>query len=81
MPDHLHGIVILAAAEASLDLGAHIGQFKKRSTKAIRALGYQAFAWQERFHDKILATPQALDRARAYILQNPHRWESKRKKP
>jgi hypothetical protein len=44
-------------------------------------MGYQAFAWQERFHDRILGSPESLERARAYIRQNPYRWESKREKP
>src|SRR5688572_21173118 len=70
MPDHLHGIVIFGAASPEsepVSLATVMGQFKKRSTKAIRALGRQAFAWQERFHDRILGSPQALERARAYI--------------
>ena len=84
MPDHLHGIVIFGSASPEsepVSLATVIGQFKERSTKAIRALGYQAFAWQERFHDRILGGPESPERARAYIRQNPHRWEAKRKKP
>ena len=84
MPDHLHGIVVFGAASTESEpasLATVIGQFKKRSTKAIRARGYQAFAWQERFHDSILDSLEALERARAYIRENPQRWEAKRKKP
>ena len=84
MPDHLHGIVVFGAASTEsepVSLATVIGQFKKRSTKAIRARGYQAFAWQERFHDGILDSLEALERARAYIRENPQRWEAKRKKP
>lgn len=82
MPDHLHGIVIFGSASTEAEpvsLATVIGQFKKRCTKAIRARGYKAFAWQERFHDRILGSLGALERARVYIHQNPQRWEAKRK--
>ncbi|HEX6901859.1 MAG TPA: hypothetical protein VF789_19215 [Thermoanaerobaculia bacterium] len=84
MPDHLHGIVIFGTAPPEsepISLSTVIGQFKKRATKAIRALGYQAFAWQERFHDSILDSFEALENVRTYIRQNPLRWEAKQKKP
>lgn len=84
MPDHLHEIVIFGAVPPEpepVSLATVIGQFKKRSTKAIRALGYQSFAWQERFHDSILDSFEALENVRTYIRQNPLRWEARQKKP
>lgn len=84
MPDHLHGIVVFGSVSTEsepVSLATVIGQFKKRCTKAIRARGYPAFAWQDRFHDRILDSLEALERACAYIRQNPQRWEAKRKKP
>ena len=81
MPDHLHGIVFLESVPPDSEetsLATVIGQFKSQSTKSIRAMGHLAFNWQERFHDRILGSLEALERARAYIRQNPHRWEAKR---
>jgi REP-associated tyrosine transposase len=82
MPDHVHGIVILGAMPGDRpgpSLGTVIGQFKTKATKGIRALGYHRFDWQERFHDEILGSLKDLERVRTYILQNPQRWEAKRK--
>jgi putative transposase len=77
MPDHLHGIVILGPEDRErTSLSTIIGQFKSRATKAIRRI-YRAFDWQERFDDRILRDIQSLERARAYIQQNPQRWEAK----
>lgn len=82
MPDHLHGILIFEGIEANPlapsrlaagSLGAVIGQFKKRSTKRIRAMKSPAFAWQQRFYDQILKDPQALETCRSYIRENPKR--------
>jgi hypothetical protein len=64
-------------AEGSLatgSLGAVIGQFKKRSTRRIRARRY-AFIWQDRFFDQILRDKLAVERYRAYIRENPIRWQ------
>jgi hypothetical protein len=32
------------------------------------------FAWQERFFDQIIRDDDALERYRAYIRENPSRW-------
>jgi REP-associated tyrosine transposase len=76
MPDHLHGILHLESA--SVSLGTAVGQFKTKSTKAIRGFGYRGFGWQERFHDHIIENLKELDRIRTYIRENPMRWEAKR---
>ena len=84
MPDHLHGILFFEPERvegnakgifAAGSLGAVVGQFKKRSTKRIRARRY-AFAWQERFFDQILRNKTALERYRTYIRENPIRWQT-----
>ena|SRR5215210_4954 len=83
MPDHLHGIVILEPVPPDSEetsLATVIGQFKAKCTKSIRAMGYLAFTWQERFHDRILDSLEALERTRTYIRQNPQRWEAKGRK-
>lgn len=72
MPDHLHGILIFGPPDPrAVPLGTIIGQFKKRSTKRIRAMGAPQFAWQERYFDQILPDARALDRYRSYIRHNP----------
>ncbi|MBI1813236.1 transposase [Candidatus Peregrinibacteria bacterium] len=59
----------------SASLGAIVNQCKSICTKRIRAVGYVDFAWQPRFHDSILRTPEAIARVRSYIRQNPRHWE------
>lgn len=55
-------------------LGSIIGQFKSVCTKRIWADGFQDFAWQPRFHDRIIRDETALNRVRQYILNNPKNW-------
>jgi len=87
MPDHMHGILVFqgrpqpeeSREEASRllarSLGAVIGQFKSNATLRIRRdLKRPRFEWQPRFWDTILRDPADLDRARAYIRDNPARW-------
>ena len=64
-----------SAAWKSGSLGAIIGQFKSVCTKRIWAAGYRDFAWQERFYDHIIRNERDADRIRAYIANNPARWE------
>ena len=77
MPDHLHGILLLESASPD-SLGTIIGQFKSKSTKAVRGMGYRGFGWQERFHDHIVGNHEELQRVRTYIHENPLRWEAER---
>jgi REP element-mobilizing transposase RayT len=79
MPDHLHGILFfepmkVMGTAAAGSLGAVVGQFKKRSTKRIRAQRH-AFTWQTRFFDQILKDDEAIQHYRAYIRENPIRWQ------
>ncbi|MCX7840424.1 MAG: hypothetical protein N2559_13375, partial [Anaerolineae bacterium] len=64
-----------SAAWKSNSLGAIIGQFKSVCTKRIWRAGYRDFAWQARFYDHIIRNERALNRIRAYIANNPARWE------
>jgi REP-associated tyrosine transposase len=81
MPDHLHGILHLESTlPGSIDLGVVIGQFKSKSTKGVRGMGYRSFGWQERFNDHIIRDLKELERVRTYIHQNPRRWEANRKR-
>jgi len=87
MPDHLHGILLFAAAPPSestaeameempnpCSLGAVVGQFKKNCTARIWARQRRDFAWQARFYDQILRDAEALQTMRTYIQGNPLRW-------
>jgi putative transposase len=87
MPDHMHGILIFhgktpadgrkdSSGQRSESLGAVIGRFKSDATKQVRwRLRRTDFAWQPRFHDVILHKPADLARVRAYIRDNPKRWQ------
>ncbi|MFA6039821.1 MAG: transposase [Candidatus Peribacteraceae bacterium] len=55
-------------------LGAIINQFKSKCTKRIWAAGYGGFAWQPRYHDRIIRDADAMVRIRAYIRHNPRVW-------
>jgi REP element-mobilizing transposase RayT len=86
MPNHMHGILAFDGDPReerehdtkhllSESLGAVVGHFKSRVTKrAWWNLKEASFAWQPRFFDVIVRDPAALDRARAYIRDNPKRW-------
>lgn len=72
------GVSTTTAASAewkSNSLGAIIGQFKSVCTKRIWRAGHRDFAWQARFFDRIIRDERALGRIRAYIANNPARWE------
>ncbi len=62
-------------------LGAIIGQFKIACTKRIRTHGNTSFAWQPRFHDRIIRHDADLPKIRAYIVRNPAMWERDRNNP
>lgn len=88
MPNHLHGIVIITDAAGSRtplagarprllanSLGSIVGQFKAACTRRIHDAGMVDFAWQPRFYDHVIRSERSLDKIRAYIRQNPLRWE------
>jgi putative transposase len=56
-------------------LGSVIGQFKSMCTKQIHEKGYNNFAWQARFYDRIIRNEKELYKIRNYIQQNLLRWE------
>ena len=61
-------------------LGSIVGQFKSICTKRILAVGHP-FAWQPRFHDRIIRDEKTLATVRAYIRNNPARWTTDRENP
>jgi REP element-mobilizing transposase RayT len=92
MPNHMHGILVIAqrippanAAEPAKpsrlkanSLGSIIGQFKGVCTKRIWDGIEPEFDWQTRFWDRIIRDAAELERARAYIRNNPLKWDADR---
>ena len=89
MPDHLHGILFLLRRESSAtavgrispgSLGAVIRSFKSavafriNSSRGARVGGI----WQRNYFDEIIRNPDDLERVRAYIRNNPGRWNRNR---
>ena len=65
----------------SNSLGALVGQFKSACTRRIWAMGHQEFAWQPRFHDRIIRDEIAFGRVQDYIANNPKKWGRGRHHP
>jgi putative transposase len=82
MPDHMHGILIFTKklnnneenvpnrfGPQSLNLASVVRGFKVGVTKAAR-LHIQKFAWQSRYHDRIIRNAAEHERIRYYIRNN-----------
>lgn len=82
MPDHVHGILIFTKklnnseenvpnrfGPQSLNLASVVRGFKVGVTKAAR-LHIQKFAWQSRYHDRIIRNAAEHERIRHYIRNN-----------
>jgi putative transposase len=82
MPDHVHGILIFTKklnnnevnlpnrfGPQSLNLASVVRGFKVGVTKAAR-LHIQKFAWQSRYHDRIIRNASEHERIRYYIRNN-----------
>jgi putative transposase len=110
MPDHVHGIIVIAddhggggsgrggsgrggsrtAPTGQRDvtagqtkrkpLGRLIGAFKTVSTKRINGIRSTPGAqlWQRGYYEHIVRDERSLQRIRAYIANNPSRWEPDR---
>ena len=60
------------------NLASIIRGFKGMVTKRVHMCGYDNFAWQSRFHDRIIRNDRELNRIREYIQNNPAEWERDR---
>jgi len=81
MPNHVHMIIIMdkpKTAEASAALGQIVGTYKAAVSRLVnKRLGLLApRLWQDRYHDHIVRDENDLNRLRAYIEQNPSRWQA-----
>ena len=56
-------------------LGSIIGQYKSTCTKLVHRMGNTDFAWQPRFHERLIRDPDETIRIRQYIRTNPLMWE------
>jgi len=59
------------------NLSSIIRGFKSAITKKSREI-LPNFAWQSRFHDRIIRNEQELNKIRQYIIDNPQMWERNR---
>ncbi len=91
MPNHLHGILFLnkpnyqqwqpnTFGPQSQNLASVIRGFKAAVKKY--ATTYQIpFAWQSRFYDRVIRSEKELQHIRAYIYDNPLKWEAEKNNP
>lgn len=94
MPDHMHGIVetvngrnaprrvptgIQPLIENSLS--SIINHFKGNVKRHCNKNNFQYFAWQPRFHDRIIRDEKELNAASQYIVNNPSKWELEKNNP
>ncbi len=87
MPNHLHGIIVIAdgcrggSRTAPTDqrkpIGRLIGAFKTVSTKRINELRHAPGTklWQRNYWEHIIRDESELNRIREYIQNNPAQWE------
>lgn len=84
MPDHIHGILTIDRPFSSGtnqfaplkpgSLPTIVQSYKSSVTRWCRKNQFEQFAWQPRFHDRILRDETALNRVRMYIVNNPAKW-------
>ncbi|HOO71560.1 MAG TPA: transposase [Spirochaetota bacterium] len=59
-------------------LSAVIRAYKSAVTRRCRESGYEQFAWQPRFYDRIIRDQDELNNVRRYIRNNVKKWEINR---
>jgi putative transposase len=87
MPNHVHGIVVLADASNAVTtgtapaLGDVVAAFKSATTvhyiRGVKTRAWPAFRrrlWQRNYYEHVIRDEKALDRVRSYIDENPARW-------
>lgn len=62
-------------------LSSIINHFKGNTKKFCNKNNLEYFAWQARFHDRIIRNNNELNRIKRYIIDNPERWELDRNNP
>ena len=76
MPNHVHGIIILAdASERRHAIPEIVRGFKTFSARRVNErVGEPGALWQRGYYEHVIRNAKALDRIRAYIANNPARW-------
>jgi putative transposase len=76
MPNHVHGIIILAdQPDQQRALPEIVRGFKTFSARrANERAGKRGVLWQRGYYEHVIRNEKALDRIRAYIANNPARW-------
>jgi putative transposase len=74
MPNHLHGIISTGGDPSTL--GKVMAQFKSIASKRIKKLeAIDGPLWQRGYYDHIVRNEADLARIRAYVANNPLKWE------
>jgi len=87
MPNHIHGIVVLAygggAASSAPTLGRVVRAFKSISAiEANRVLGLSNRPfWQRNYYEHVIRGEEELNATRQYIRDNPGKWLEDPEKP
>jgi len=82
MPDHVHAILVCRGG-ATLHLGTLVNRFKARARQAIRSLRGEPSlrVWEDGYHDYIAFSQPVFDEFRAYVIDNPVRWQLRHDNP
>ena len=95
MPNHLHGIIVIAdprrggsraaptGAANRKPLGQLIGAFKTVSTKRINQIrgAPRLPVWQRNYYEHVIRNDEELNAVRQYIVDNPLNWDQDRENP
>jgi REP-associated tyrosine transposase len=77
MPNHIHGIIVLAdVSSARHGLPEIVRGFKTFSARSINELRRTRGTplWQRGYYEHVIRIEKALNRVRSYIAENPRRW-------
>jgi REP element-mobilizing transposase RayT len=76
MPNHVHGIIILAdQSERRYGIPEIVRGFKTFSARRVNErTGKRGLLWQLGYHECVIRNETTLDRIRGYIVNNPAQW-------
>jgi putative transposase len=76
MPNHIHGIVIIADHKAGWNLATIVGSFKSSTARMINAIrkSIGGLIWQRNYYEHVIRDDEELNRVREYIQNNPLNW-------
>jgi putative transposase len=76
MPNHVHGIIVLAdKPERRHAIPEIVRGFKTFSARRVNErVGKRGVLWQRGYYEHVIRNEKALDRIRAYIANNPAQW-------